>query len=635
MQTCRYFIEINEAQAIIHQGDVEKASAPRPVCLSADDLLTIKEKEFRLGDLLDALIDYNEEWLQTFFDERGQYDTGIYLYRQLFGDTTSDTLRKNCDAVELRIIAPDENISRLPWMLLAHQGVFLATAGWSISLAIDADSSSHELPPSPKILVVAPQPTEWQPTEAREHIPEFQELLATADVAYTNDTCFKIAGNWPEFRAHLKTFQPDILYYYGHGTGDRHTTRLVFADESNRAVEKPLPDVLAELRNTQTPPLLAYINCCQGDAGGLLGVGKQLATLIPAVVTNRTTAFISAARAQGMAFWEAVLLRGEPPHKAVSVMRRRLGDLNLSTADTRWMTPVLHCGYGEWRANPPTPPSRLERDPHWQLKLDRVGQFSKVFFQTYQMFKERKPRALAYLWYGTQEQGMEIFHRRLSEELSENLPDIVPYEVRPVWPDDLHDPSRSFSDMLCQAFQVSGLDHLSGRIRTQGRQITGKRILVYIRHQPVDSPLKFDPKHINTYLEWWSRNFVPLLPETAHALLGISFEVTKPAKFFKMLTERDGLHELILPHSVFELLDELEKVTKKDLLAFIQTHNIELPEDIKEKILEEILRKTEGSYVKLLDRLRQLESRAWRTRTEAMETGAGRGEDEDDYADVF
>ena len=126
MQICRYFIEIHEAQATIHQGDVEKASAPRPVRLSADDLLTIREREFRLGDLLDALIDYNEAWLQTFFDERGQYDTGIYLYRQLFGDTAPDILRKNCDAVELRIIAPDENISRLPWMLLAYQGVFLA-----------------------------------------------------------------------------------------------------------------------------------------------------------------------------------------------------------------------------------------------------------------------------------------------------------------------------------------------------------------------------------------------------------------------------------------------------------------------------------------------------------------------------
>jgi hypothetical protein len=306
-------------------------------------------------------------------------DTGLFLYRQLFGEAAEDELRQNCDAVDLRIVTADENISRLPWMLLAHRGVFLAAAGWSISLAVDAAQSSHERPPSPKILAVTPQPADWGNTEAQDHITELNELLASADVAYTDDRCFKTAATWPDFLDQLKTFQPDIFYYYGHGAGDRHATRLVFVDENQQTVETPLPDILAALQHSPAPPpLLAYINCCQGDAGGLLGVGKQLATLMPAVVTNRTTAFIDAARSQAMAFWEAVLLRGEPPHKAVSGMRGRLGDLNLSTADTRWMTPVLHCGYGDWRANPPTPPSRLERDPHWQLKLDRVSQFNKV-----------------------------------------------------------------------------------------------------------------------------------------------------------------------------------------------------------------------------------------------------------------
>ena len=636
MQVCRYFIKINGVQAIIHQGDAENASEQRNVSLARNDILVIKDQKVSVGDLLDALIDYNEKWLHAFFDERGQYDTGVYLYRQLFGDALADALRQNCNVVDLRIIATDEDISRLPWMLLAHRGVFLATAGWSISLAIDASKRSYELPPSPKILVVTPQPSDWGNTKSQEHITELQEMLASADVTYTNDSCFKTVGTWPEFLSHLKTFHSDILYYYGHGTGHRHATRLVFVDENKRALEKPLPDILAALQNTQNqPPLLAYINCCQGDSGGLLGVGKQLATLIPAVVTNRTTAFINAARSQGMAFWEAVLLRGEPPHKAVSAMRGRLGDLNLSTADTRWMTPVLHCGYGDWRANPPTPPSRLERDPHWQLKLDRINQFSKVYYQTSQMFRERKPRALAYLWYGTPEQGMEIFHKRLSKELAESLPDVVPYIVRPIWPVHLDDPARSFSNMLCRAFQVSNLDQLPSRIRTQWRQITGKRILVYIRHQPVDSQYKFHPENIKLYLEWWSHNFVPRLPENAHSLLGFSFEVSKPAEFYKLLTEDERLHELILPNSVFELLDQLEKVTKRDLQAFIQTHNIKLPRDIQEKIIEECLQKTEGSYVRLLDELRQLENRAWRKIKETEETGARSSEAGDKYADVF
>ena len=636
MQICRCFIEIADSRAVIRRSDDGHVAEPRTLKLAPDDRLMIKSQMVAVRDLLDALIDYDEKWLGDFFDERGQMDAGIHLFRQLFGDTSADDVSRNCDAMDLRIVTQDEDMARLPWLLLADRGVFLSTAGWSISLAGQAPRQSYELPPSPKILVIAPQPSGWGATEGQAHVSDLKELLENADQFYLDDSRFKTVSTWSAFLTHLKSFQPDILYYYGHGKGDRHTTRLVFEDDAKGADEKPLADMQAALQGMPgQPPLLAYINCCQGDAGGLLGAGRQLSALVPAVVTNRTAAFINAARPQGMAFWEAVLLRGEPPHKAVSTMRSRLGDLGLSTADIRWMTPVLYGHYAEWRANPPTPPSRLDRDPHWQLKLDRVSQFSKVYYQTSQMFRERKPRALAYLWYGTADQGMDIFHHRLGEELAESLTDVIIFQVRPVWPEDLFDPEQSFSDMMCQAFAVGSLDHLPGRIRTYGGQITGKRILVYIRHQPVASKYRFNHQHIQTYLKWWGKKFVPQLPETAHALLGLSFEVGKPAKFHKWLTEKQRLHDLVLPNSVFELLDELEKVTKRDLQAFIQTHNIKLPDDIKDQVLEETLSKTDGSYVKLLDELKQLESRAWRKQMESRLQGTEPYAGEDDSEDFY
>jgi hypothetical protein len=637
MQICRCFIEIASGRAVIRRSDDGQASEPRALTLAPADRLEIKAQKVAVRELLNALIDYDEKWLQAFFDERGQMDVGVHLFRQLFGDASAEDIRRNCDVVDLRIVTQDEDMARLPWLLLADRGVFLSTAGWSISLADQVPRQSFELPPSPKILVIAPQPAGWGATEGQEHIADLKELLENADPSYLDDSRFKTVSTWTAFLTHLKSFQPDILYYYGHGKGDRHTTRLVFEDDASGDDEKPLADIQTALQGTPgQPPLLAYINCCQGDAGGLLGAGRQLSALVPAVVTNRTAAFISAARPQAIALWEAVLLRGEPPHKAVSTMRGRLGDLGLSTADTRWMTPVVYGNYTEWRAHPPTPPSRLDRDPHWQLKLDRVSQFGKVYYQTSQMFRERKPRALAYLWYGTADQGMEIFHRRLGEELAESLPDIVRYEVRPAWPEDFYDPDRSFSDMFCQAFEVNSLDHLAGRIRVHGGQISGKRILVYIRHQPVASKYRFNPKYVKTYLTWWSQKFVPQLPETAHALLGLSFEVTKPAKFHKWLTEKEGMHELVLPDSsVFELLDELERVTKRDLQTFIRTHNIKLPDDIKDQVIEDTLSKTDGSYVKLLDELRQLESRAWREQIKMRATSDGLSDVEEDTDDFF
>jgi len=49
-------------------------------------------------------------------------------------------------------------------------------------------------------------------------------------------------------------------------------------------------------------PLLVYVNCCQGDAAGYLGIGRQVN--VPAVLANRTKAVISAARAQAMSVWK-------------------------------------------------------------------------------------------------------------------------------------------------------------------------------------------------------------------------------------------------------------------------------------------------------------------------------------------
>ncbi|MCI5146824.1 MAG: hypothetical protein D3923_15195, partial [Candidatus Electrothrix sp. AR3] len=297
----------------------------------------------------------------------------------------------------------------------------------------------------------------------------------------------------------------------------------------------------------------------------------------------------------------------------------------------RWLTPVIHCRYATWQANPPVPPDRSQRDPHWRLKVDRVSQFSKVFYQTHQMLMERKPLGLAYLWYGTQEQGVDIFHRRLSVELQEKLADTVLYKVLPEWPDDLYDPDRSFRDMLCQAFEVDTLHHIPGRIRSFSRGLSGKKVLVYLCHRPVVSrqksePIRFEPKNIQLYLDWWNRVFLPLLPENAHALLGISYHAKNPTKFYDFLVKRAKLDELVLSNGVFELLDELERVTRRDLIDFIRSHNIAVPGDLRDKAIEEVLARSNGSYVRILEELEYLESRIWRQ-------GLARTEAEIDYED--
>lgn len=462
------------------------------------------------------------------------------------------------------------------------------------------------------MLVFAPQPVNLQKTNAESHLEKLENLLSAYDPKLSQGRNLQLAYTAEEFTRLAKEFKPEILYYYGHGKGDIQKARLCFAVGKNHEHRNvPIANLALFLRNNKIPLKIAYINCCFGDAGGFLGAGIQLGDFVPVVITNRTVAMIDTAQAQAMAFWEDVLIKGTPPHKAVSTLYSRMGELDLTTADIRWMTPVIHCHYNNWKSNPPKSPNRMAHDPFWHLKIDRVSQFSTVATQTRQMLREQKPRTLAFVWYGEQGQGIEKFNQRLNIELREDLTNTHIYEIRPEWPVEFHNPHRSFSDMLTEVFEVNDLDDIPARIRSKSHGTFGKQTLVYVRHQPVKSPKLFNPGRLKTYLEWWDHTFVSLLKQSQHfVLLGIPFSVKNPPKFLAEL-EKEHLDNLDLNDTVFRVLDEMEKIARRDLLDFLRTHNIRLPIKRRDQVLEHILKKTGGHYNKTVEQLKKLVEYAW------------------------
>jgi hypothetical protein len=342
-----------------------------------------------------------------------------------------------------------------------------------------------------------------------------------------------------------------------------------------------------------------------------LGAGRVLGEQVPAVITNRTIARINAAHGQGIALWRSILLDGAPPHTAVAKMHSNLISMGLSFSNERWMTPVLHGHYSTWRANPPRPRSRLEYGPHWRLKFDRVKQFSQVYYLTTQMLRERRPRSLAYVWYGQPGQGVDLFHQRLTVELGEKLSDVSLYEVQPEWPMAFDNPMRACEAMLTQAFDVNTLDDIPARIRTQSREVSGRQTLVHVRHRPVESPKRFNPAMLKEYLEWWDNCFAPLLEGQVFAVLGVSFIVGKPIIFHKVLTERARILKVHFIRTVLQVLDEMEQVSRKDLLDFLHTHNVLLPLSHRDRVLDDILARTQGDYDMTLEALKDIAARAW------------------------
>jgi hypothetical protein len=635
MDKNRYFLEIENTsghyQGRYHHGDPGQASEWFDLSLGPEQSLSIKGQPRRFDELLQALRDCNEIVLANLLDERGQLEWGYYLYQQSLGRWQTGRLPLETTA-QLHIVSEDEHILRLPWVLLARDGVFLTTTGWSVVLGRAGEAADCELPPSPQLLVIMPQPVGVAETQAEAHLEELQEMLSRADHHFYRNQHLHLASTWEECQQQIKARHHDLLYYYGHGVGDAQRSRLVFAaGPQHYRQDKPIADLAILLRQAPGgPPLLAYLNCCQGDAGGILGAGRQLLNLIPAVVSNRTDAYVAAARQQALAFWRAILLEGLPPHAAVAGLYQQLGDMDLSLQDVRWLTPVLHGHYRDWRANPPKPSQRLDRNPHWRLMLDRIRQFSTVFYQVQVMLRERKPRCHAYLWYGQAGQGVDLFHQRLTVELRQVLREVELYEVPSRWPDDLHNPHRSFQDMMQEAFRVNSLDDIPARIRTRTRGETGRSVLVYVRHEPVRVGDLIKPPVLRTYLEWWDSAMIPLLQESrAFGLLGISFIVNHPVKFRGLAEQQKKAMQL--QHEItFNILDEMERLAREDLELFLNTHNIALPPKRRERILDEILEKTEGHYEMTLEELKSIEEQAWNLE-EAAEQATEPTTSGDDY----
>jgi len=566
-----------------------------------------KSRDYSLGQLVLALIEFRPSDLEIAFQERGQITLGQYLWQQTLGRLDRYRLARD---VDLRIVTEDEDVARLPWPLLARRGVFLVAEGWTISLVSRPQGLEDiELPPLPRILMVAPQPESQDLTQRDEHISEFQRLLRVCDARAASADRFRVVFSWEDFQEAVAGDGYDIVYYYGHGTGTLNRSRLLLESrEATGHVEIAVSDMADCLRAAARTPLLAYVNCCQGDAGGLLGAGWQLGVVVPCVVTNRTVAGVTPARAQAIAFWRDVLLRGVDPRLAVARNYGHPGDSASDRSAAHWFTPVLHANYGGWSANPPKRVADQRYDPHWMLKVDRTKQWGELTLKVRDMILERKPRARAFLWFGEEGQGMRHFQERLEVELHQHVDDVVVTSYRPRWPayyanETEHRFSvRAFEEMLWEAFEVQGLDQICARVR---HDATSRSAVVVLNHPHVTSLRDMDPDLLQDYLLWWDRHVVHKLEEPWHQfVLGFSFQPKNTKKFEDALSRRYDALEF--EHMVLDVLLPLESIKRKDLVDFLRGHNIYIPERRKETFLDYIMQRTEGRYEATLLELEKL-----------------------------
>jgi hypothetical protein len=575
----------------------------------------IKGKDYTLGSLVRMLIEFKDN-NAGLLDERDQLEIGRYLYNQTIAKLPPAAQKKLMAAKEviLHIYSPDEHINRLPWVLLVRDQDLLINCAWSVVLSsmpfaqkddkglmhLCSSLQSVELPPSPRMLIIAPQPKGISGTEAEAHLHDLQTMLKSGEALMEWGRNLRLVKDWDEFIKVLPEFEPHLIYYYGHGISNKERGFLLFADAQEKRKDVAIIDFAGCVNKLNPPPFLVYVNCCQGDAAGFLSVGRQVHA--PAVLTNRTKAIIPAARAQAMAFWEAVILKGQSPHRALQQVYMRTAELELSHADVRWMTPVLYGHYHDWKANPSKAAKHWVRDEQWHLKVDRIQQFATVTHLTREMLRNKRPRCLFFVWYGKEGEGIELFHERLVSELDLDLPDHTElYTVEPAWPDHLFNPEILFREIALETFGVTSIENIPARIREQNK---GERqVLTYLNHQTVITrpytskemlENTINPQTLHFYFEWCDRLYPDLLEPGQYLLVGISFVVKDPPKFREWF--RKTQQNLDLQHSVVRLLDEMEILAEEDLKDFLHFHNIPLPADRRDEVIKSILKKTGGSY---------------------------------------
>lgn len=550
--------------------------------------------DYSLDALVQALVEFKQQDLELAFSERGQMAIGKYLYDQTLAKLPAvDSLPK----ADLRIITGDEHVGRLPWALLARDATFLIVRDWTVSMANgERNLPNVELVPPVRMLVVAPEPKSLEATQRDQHLTDIEQLFRRCSPAMADAEHLQHARTWDEFREKVASNQFDIIYYYGHGRGNVRESRLVFEDADGSEHECAAADFADEVRLSHGTPKIIYVNCCQGDAGGLLGIGRQLSELAPCVVTNRTVALVRAAAAQALTFWEQVLLDGQPPHLAGSRNYQRLGDIGLSRIRPHWFTPVVYANYRQFLSHPPRQKNRKGYDPDWKVKLDRRDQFAIVSHDTREMVDHRKPRTLAYLWYGEKDQGVHHFHERLELELPRALTEAGLVARRPRWPE--YDPTeatevsyRAFEEKLWEAFDVESLELIGGRVREQSLDSAA---VVLLNFPHVTDSKTMSLERLPKYLAWWDECVLPRLEDERHFyVLAFSFRVQDVIEAEKAIADF-GFADIRLKNVVPETLPPLGCISRSDLVKFFQRNKVQILEAELDHILDHVMKRTGG-----------------------------------------
>jgi hypothetical protein len=232
-----------------------------------------------------------------------------------------------------------------------------------------------------------------------------------------------------------------------------------------------------------------------------------------------------------------------------------------------------------------------------------VLQETKIFSTPISEFNRKK--GLTFVWFGQEHQCVELFHKRLILDLRKKLHEFSVLEVNPKWPKCFHDYyCSSFNNMLSRVFEVGELQDIPHHVMSKINYPERKSLIYFKLHFGIQQTTSQLMNDIRICLEWWDSEFVPLLKKQQFVLLGISFEHHTPAECEDSLDEA-RFDELELRNTYYWRLDELTSLLKRDIFRFMHDFNITIPHERKKRVVNIIMKKTDGICEQVLDTLEE------------------------------
>lgn len=343
-------------------------------------------------------------------------------------------------------------VCKLPWAMLTDSGKgersFLARdLADPVAITVDAGpgqaADRHRgykilQPPAPRLLLVMPEvvhPEAEKNTGAAAHR---QALLALLQPHY--EVCrapdnIRTVRSYHEFRSTLCTdrFDPDIIYFYGHGTTTGFGAKFQFeakgldGGEEWMLVDEIQSDIGAVVRATRRPPFV-WFNACLGAAAIQDSALSVFAETASCVVAMRTVVRMDASRKLAEAGLKSVIVdRFSPPVAIREVLRNCPADWMRSG---HWASTVVAAQFSDWTA--------LGAEQRVAEVNNAVGDFPMRVDRTDALadIEATLNRALAdstssqaptlLFWSGALEQGPVLFADRARDVMLERFPGLKP-----------------------------------------------------------------------------------------------------------------------------------------------------------------------------------------------------------------